>query len=118
VERSILDGGKAADLFDGNPASLIRTENANPAVIVVEFPHPRAMRGFRLTTGSMDFELKASVSGPDGTQDWTWNYQDLQPDPTVEVDFPQRRVDRVRLEIRDIHITEPAKIHVRELKFL
>ena len=117
VEHSIFDGGKAEDLFDGNPATLVRTENANPAVLVVEFPHPRDIRGLRLTTGSMDFELKASLSGLAGPKEWTWVYKDLPSDPTVEVTFREERVDRIRLEIRDIHATEPAKVHVRELKF-
>ena len=118
VGHSAFDLGAIQGLFDGNPATLVRTENANPAVIVVEFPHSRTIRGIRLTTGSMDLELKVSVTGPSGTREWTRVYENLPWDPTVEMTWPEEPVDRIRLEVRRMDAEEPDHVHLRDLAFL
>ena len=118
VEHSVLDLGRIKDIFDGNPASLVRTEFANPAVIAVEFAAPRKLRGVRLKIGTMVLELKISGSGPAGPFTWTRTYEPLPPDPTVEEVFPEERdVSQIRVEIRDVHAGLPGKVHVRDVTF-
>jgi hypothetical protein len=118
VGHSAFDIGGIQGLFDGDPATLVRTENANPAVIVVQFPHPRPIRGIRLTTASMDFELGVSTTGPTGSKEWNRVYRDLAWNPTVELTWPVESVDQIRLEIRRMDVEEPDHVHVRDLKFL
>ena len=119
VRHSVFDAGNVPALFDGNPESLVRTENANPAVVEVQFPHPRTIRGLALTTGSMEFEVRVVAWGPEGEKEWTHVYQNQLPDPTVKLALTgEPMVDRIRVEVRDIRTGEPAKIHLRELKFL
>ena len=118
VGHSAFDIGGIQGLFDGNPVTLVRTQYANPAVIVVEFPHSRPIRGIRLTTGSMDFELRVSTTGPAGTKEWTRAYRDLAWDPTVELTWPEEAVDRIRLEVRRLDASEPDHVHLRDLDFL
>ena len=118
VGHSAFDLGAIPALFDGNPATLVRTENANPAVVVVEFPHPRTIQGIRLTTGSMDIDLKVSITGPSGSQEWSRVYENLPWDPTVEMTWPAQPVDRIRLEVRRMDAQEPSHVHLRDLAFL
>ena len=67
VSHSVFaPGQEARHLFDGDDRSLVRTEKANPAVVVVEFPRPRPLRHLSLTTGSMDMEITVDVAGPSG----------------------------------------------------
>lgn len=61
VSHSKWDGGRTADLFDTDPATLARTENANPAIVEIRLPNPRPLKGVSVTTGGMDAELTVSV---------------------------------------------------------
>ena len=119
VEHSIFDMGGLSDLFDGDPESLVRTGGANPAVLVVSFPSPRPWKGFKLTTGCINFELNVAVSGPAGEAVAARAFRDLPPDSEVEFRLPESGlVSRVRIEVRDPHAGEPGYVHLRDLKFL
>ena len=89
VAHSAFDMGELEHLFDGDPAPLVRTEQANPAVLVVDFPAPRPWRGFRLTTGCLDFDLKVTVSGPAGETSASREFRNLPPDSEVEFLLPK-----------------------------
>ncbi len=119
LSHSSFDIGGLEHLFDGNPDSLVRTEQANPAVLVVDFPAPRPWRGFKLTTGCIDFDLNVTVSGPAAEASASRQFRNLPPDSEVEFLLPEVDVvSRVRIEVRDPHVEEPAKVHLRDLKFL
>ncbi len=119
VSHSVFDEGQyARHLFDGDDDSLVRTEEANPAVVLVEFPSPRPLRHLSLTTGSMDMEVTVEVAGPSGKASFARTYSGLPRDPTVEIDLPSVGGDvaSVRITVRDIHAEEPQNVHLREVR--
>ena len=118
VSHSVFAPGEARHLFDGDDRSIVRTEKANPVVVVVEFPRPRPLRHLSLTTGSMDMEITVDVAGPSVSASFARTYQGLPPDPTVEIDLPPvgGDVSSVRIAVRDIHSEEPQSVHLREVR--
>ena len=118
VAHSDVGVDDLSPLFDDNPASLVRGTHANPLVFVFEFPKARALRGVRLTLGSMDPEITVVTDGPDGEVTNSESYKGLPPDPTVELSFPARQVTKMRIEVKDPNAGEPTNVHVREVKFL
>jgi hypothetical protein len=121
VTHSPIDVGPIQNVFDGDPQTLIRTADVNPAVIEIEFSPPRTLSGVRVTTGSMDdVTLTAEVSIGGGARPgrYSGTFTELPPDPTVELDFDQPyAVTRLWLEIKDPRATDRANIHVREIEF-
>ena len=118
VEHSVFDVGAAAHLFDGDDASLVRTEKANPAVIVLRFEPPRPLDQLSLTLGSMHCEISAEVSGTSGEGSFTRTYRDLPADPTVVVTLPRigGPVSRLAISVRDVNSDEPQHVHLREIR--
>jgi hypothetical protein len=122
VSHSRFDSGEAAQLFDGDPRTLARTEMSNPAVLVVEFPSPHRFRRLLLTTGSMDSEIVVTVAGADGEgreETVRKTYRSLPDDPTLDIELPDvGGARRVRIEARDTNAAEPSKVHLREVRFV
>lgn len=120
IRHSKFDGGSPENMFDNDPGSLVRTERANPAVIELDFPAPRAMNGISVTTGSMDLGLKAQVTGA-GSADlkiYSKEFRSLPPDPTVQIDFDARTgpVQKLRIEVTRLDGSD-GHIHIREIHF-
>ncbi len=46
VTHTTLDIGPVSNLFDGNPSTLVRTPNIDPAVVSLSFDSPQTIRGF------------------------------------------------------------------------
>ena len=118
VSHSIFDVGEARHLFDGDDRTLVRTEKANPAVVVVELARPRTLRRVSLTTGSMEMEVTVEVSGPSGEASVARTYKNLPLDPTVDLDLPAigGPVAKLRIAVRDINSAEPQPVHLREVR--
>jgi hypothetical protein len=118
VSHSIFDVGEARHLFDGDDRTLVRTEKANPAVVVVEFARPRTLRQLSLTTGSMEMEVSVELSGPSGEASLARTYKNLPLDPTVDLDLPAigGPVAKLRIAVRDINSAEPQPVHLREVR--
>ena len=120
VSHSIFDGGRLRDLFDGDAFTLARGLEANPLVVELTFPEPRAVRGLEGTFGSMDFTLTAKLTGAGQVEPivYTETYHGLPPDPRVELAFDRgpELVEKLRLEIQQLNAGEEVHIHVRELK--
>ncbi|MBX0327256.1 hypothetical protein K2Z83_06120 [Oscillochloris sp. ZM17-4] len=119
VAHSMLDMGSPAQLFDGDPHTLMRGFEANPLVVELRFPQPRSVSGVTLTVGSMDLRLRLVGTPADGGPQIIaeQSYTGLPPDPTVQLDLPSgaRELSSLRLEIAQIGGGEVAHIHVREL---
>ncbi len=117
VAHSQFDIGRIADLFDNNPTTLARGFEANPLIIEMRFATPQPVATVELTVGSMDFDLTVTVTTPDGAESvFFQQYRGLPPDPTVTISLPLTvPATRLRLEIKQIGVGEPAHIHVREV---
>jgi len=121
VEHSPLDVGQLADLFDGEPFTLVRGLAANPLVFDFIFPTAREVKGLVADFGSMDFSLTVRLYG-DATGEpvvYTEVYRGQPPDPHVTLSFPAapEQVGRVRIEIEQLNPPVDVHIHVREFKF-
>jgi hypothetical protein len=119
VEHSPFDMGDLPEIFDGDPFTLARTRESNPAVLALTFPAPRPLTGLTLTVSSMDLTLRARVriAGEEAPASLTWEFIDLPSDPTVEVQFwgSPRPVEALTLEIEDRSGQPTDNVHILDL---
>ena len=119
VRYSLLDMGEVGNLFDGNPDTLGRTFEANPFVVELTFPEPRIISGLSMIIGSTEDRVTARL------------YPSLEDPPieyvadlSAEFDHPEdsmtfsrpTRAQILRLEILDLHQTDPGHVHIWEIK--
>lgn len=120
VKYPQLDMGEAYQMFDGDPYTLIRTLEADPAVIEITYPSPRSMAGVSIIIGSTQADITAQVYQPGDEESKTFR-QTLQgtiDNPEVFLPFNETlSAEKLRLAIDDIHQEEPAHIHIWEIIF-
>jgi hypothetical protein len=119
VRYSRLDMGSIASLFDQQNNSVTRTLEANPYILELTFPEPRQISGLSIVIGSSEVEITAL----------RYAAQDSEPDqqiarlkgsvnrPEVSWDFDQPMDTQIlRLEVKDVHQSEPAHVHLWEIR--
>jgi hypothetical protein len=115
---SLLDMGSISNAFDGDPDTIIRTEEANPLVIELDFLEDRDLQSVELKVGG----------GPARVSCWFYDRQgnelaanqvqlDQVPNPRFTTLDMQNRyaTARVRLEIENTNEGEPAHVHLWEV---
>jgi hypothetical protein len=120
VTYSRTDGGDIENIFDGDPHSLMRSLEANPTIVELDFPEARRLTGLDLTTATMqDFTVTLKLfDDPEGSpviiED---NFKGLQSDPTVSFNFENEpsTVRKLIVEIKHNTLEDPTHIHIREL---
>jgi hypothetical protein len=119
VTHSKWDGGQSADLFDTDPKTLARTENANPAVLEFELPTPRPLKSISITMGGANFKLDVVARSAGGGPEHRFvkEFRGLGPDPTLTLDFDtgQTPIASLRAEILDLDGGD-GHIHIRTVK--
>jgi hypothetical protein len=118
ISHPRFDMGNVEHVFDGDPFTLVRTFDANPAYFYIDFTQPIELEGLTLTTGSMDFILTVLMTGPDQeVVEYSQSFLNQPPDPTIEVDFDEtpEQISRLEIEIEGLYLGQPYKIHIREL---
>lgn len=120
---SRLGMGIIENLFDGNPATLVKGLEANPFVIEFLFSQPKNIRGLSLHLGSSDYTFAVSLYEDTLSSQplvYTQTFKNLPPDPKLEMIFDQEShtIAKMRLEIKSLLAGERAEIHLRELKLL
>lgn len=120
IEYPMLDIGDIEQIFDGDPFTLIRTYEANPANFRLTFNPAAAFSGMRITTGSMDFRLRVQVfqnaSEPIFSAEKV--FRDLPDDPTVDIPFGKllQGVSEIRFTVEKDDQADVVKIHIREVE--
>jgi hypothetical protein len=121
VSHSEWDAGRTADLFDGNPATMARTANANPAILEIRLREPRPLKGISLTTGGMEAGLTVVVRPAGGAAPRTFarEFRKMPRDPTFGLDFDtgSARIESIRVELKDLSGGD-GHIHIRSLQLL
>jgi len=121
VAHSPWDGGRSADLFDADPATLARTENANPAVLEFRLPAPRPLKGVSITMGGRDFTVTATVrpEGGGSPRTYTREFRQMPPDPTLDLEFHtgETKIESLRVEILDVNGGD-GHLHIRTVRLL
>jgi hypothetical protein len=119
VAHSIFDGGRAQDVFDGNPFTLARGLEANPLIVELTFPAARPIQGMAGTFAKMNFRWTLFLySGEsEAPTEYTEEYIDLPAEPHAEIEFDHgpAMVSKIRMEITDLAPSEPTHIHIRDL---
>ncbi len=120
VNYSMLDMGQIQDVFDGDSNTLIRSQEANPLVIEVTFPQPRAMRGVTVLVGGVASRVTASLQ-VEG-QSTPVVFKNDQPETPLPkdstIDFGATlQVTSIHLEVLNVNDSEPAHVHVWEITF-
>ncbi|NPV74852.1 MAG: hypothetical protein HPY59_00605 [Anaerolineae bacterium] len=119
VQYSTLDMGNIANVFDGDPDSLIRSAVANPLVVSVEFKEARPMRSVTALAGAEPVTLTVEVTDSEGIH-WTFKAQGaLVADfKKVTVNFGAALdVKSLNILLYDDYVPEPANVHLWEIQF-
>jgi hypothetical protein len=119
VQHPLFEAGTVANIFDDDTFTLVRTYDANPTLIILDYPEPQSVNGAEVTTGSMDFTLTLRLHSDESEEPivYTQTFTEQPPDPTVDLPVDNGPVEarRVEIEIFGLHFGTPAKIHVREI---
>ena len=121
VRHSKLDMGEIGNIFDGDADTLIRTAEANPAVLEFTLPEPRRLNGMFITTGAIEARVTVYLSPEPGAEpiEITRFVRATVQTPFVLVDFSQTVTAQVfRVEIENLQDPEPANVHIYEIEFL
>jgi hypothetical protein len=110
IAHSRIDIGTLDRLFDGDPATLIRTQEVNPAVFELTFTTPVAIAGIAVATTSPTVTLTVDVV--------TTNDRSLRFEGADAVDFGSPLdVIRLRFILHDPQAAPYANLHLREIEF-
>ncbi|MCE5209489.1 MAG: glycosyltransferase family 39 protein [Chloroflexi bacterium] len=117
VKYSYLDLGSIENAFDGDPNSLLRTMEANPLVVEIDFPNPRSVHS-----------VQVKVGGPPAVVDlyFTDINGEVIPFTRTIVETPSPRnvlfdleeeitATRLRIEVNSVRDQEPAHVHLWEI---
>jgi hypothetical protein len=121
VRHSPTDMGEAANLFDQSDDTLIRSQDANPVVLELEFAQPRSISAISMTLAAIQ-HIQITVkltSADDKTTTFSRDLTNLEGIPVVDLPAPDGvvRASRVRIEILDLAPPADAThIHIRELR--
>jgi hypothetical protein len=120
VRYSALDMGDISLAFDGDDFTLMRSFEANPLVIELDFPQLRRMSGFSIITGSAAVEIRATVAqaGEAAPGEYSTQHTGSVEQPQASLDFGENMlVEQLRIEVLDANQQEPAHVHVWEIEF-
>ncbi len=113
-----LDVGPIDHAFDGNPDTLIKTSEANPLTIELDFPQPRQLSGVTVRVGSEPVKVTVYLSTSDNAQPLQLSTEVGQVNGYKEIplDFGTPvMVQSLRLEVLDVLVPEPTNVHVWEI---
>jgi hypothetical protein len=120
VSYSQLDMGEIKSAFDGDPATLIRTYEANPFKINFTFEQPQTLNGLRLRVGGVATRVSALVyvQGEGVPRSFSVEAVESPVPHMVDLDFlAARDVQSIQLEILNVRDSEPAHVHLWEITF-
>lgn len=106
-------------VFDNDPYSLAKTYENNPFIVEMTFPAPRTFGGFSIIIGSANVRVTLKCfSEPDAQPAvYTFEGQGTEKQPELSFDIPEPvLLEVLQVEVLDLRATEPAKVHIWELK--
>jgi hypothetical protein len=119
VAYPTLDINEIQAAFDGDPLTLIRTLEANPLRLVIEFPEPKSMNAVSLRIGGTPTNI--TIRGFLGEKET--GVQEILIERSTEVrdihlQFDQTLiVDALEIEIYNPHDGEIAHVHLWEVSY-
>ncbi len=118
VSYSYLDMGSIDLIFDGDENTLIRTMEANPMQIRLEWNAPRQAQGVSIRIGGTSTTLTLRVY--DAANELLFeDSQELEADPnprTIPIAFPTLlEISRLEVDVLSTYDSEPAHVHLWEI---
>jgi hypothetical protein len=118
VEYPYLDMGTIDDVFDGDRNSLIRTLEANPLRMILNFPVQRSLSGCDVLVGGTATRVNLRLEDSAGVllleQEQT--VKEAANPRDVAFDWEKSLpVSRLLIEVDSIHDGEPAHVHLWEV---
>lgn len=107
-------------LFDGDPMTMAKTDEANPFIIELTYPSPHTIRGFSVVVGSTTvlITLKGLAYEDAEPVVYTFRGRGTIRSPELIFELPEPMTAQIlHLELLNVYATEPAKVHVWEIKF-
>jgi hypothetical protein len=119
IRFSRLDMGVIRQAFDGDFATPIRTLEANPFVIELDFKEPITVSKICLRVGGTTTSASLYLEAADGSSQQLENYayEAPQPQDIVFILDQPVKILHLRLEINSIYDREPAHVHLWEVTF-
>lgn len=120
VSYPMLDMGEIQQLFDGDPYTLCRTLEANPAVIELAFSRPRSISGVSVIIGSTETEIRVLLYPNQDSKpvEHVQSFRGTVDQPEVFFDFQETTLTQsLRMEVLDLRQGEPGHVHIWEITF-
>lgn len=117
VKYSFLDLGRIEDAFDGNPDSLLRTMEANPLVVEIDFPVIRPIQTVRVKIGGPPAIVDLYFTDESGAVIPYTRTVPEEPSPhfvVFQID-PAVQAVRLRVEVNSVRDQEPTHVHLWEI---
>ncbi|HPH96354.1 MAG TPA: hypothetical protein PKW33_07050 [Anaerolineaceae bacterium] len=120
VQHSRIDAGEISQMFDNNPETLVRTQEANPMLVAIQFSEPQSMNRIIFRFGANSARLTAYIK-PVGQAEWV--KFETQADHASDVrevplDLEQTwQVSEMKLEILSLEEGEIGHVHVWDVIF-
>jgi 4-amino-4-deoxy-L-arabinose transferase-like glycosyltransferase len=120
VKYSYLDMGDISMAFDGDLSTLIRSMEANPLKLEIDFLEPRRLHAVTVQVGGVPTQVRVELHPLQGAAPLIFSQTvPATPDPRpVIFEFGNTyEVSTVSLEVQNVLDSEPAHVHVWEVTF-
>lgn len=118
VSYSYLDMGSISNLFDGDDLSLVRSLEANPLQVNLEWDTPRHIENILVRIGGATTTLSLEGYNASGDSIFDQTYEIAQdPNPrTITVELPGRlSLNRLEIDVKNTYDSEPTHVHLWEI---
>ena len=117
VSHSRLDMGTVASVFDGNRATLIRSLEANPLMIRIDFPEAISLEGATVLVGAPATQFTVAIVTEEGDAlTFMEKVEVSDVVRAVSVDFgEQYSVKQLQIWVESLNEGVPAHVHLWEL---
>jgi hypothetical protein len=112
--------GPIENIFSGDAGRLIRTMEANPLVVQIDFDQPHLMKGLTAHVGGVETNVKIVLQDANGVVLLSTDQTVSEvPDPRdVTFDFNTTYpVSHLRLEVKNVSDGEPSHVHLWQVTF-
>ena len=120
VKYSYLDLGDISMAFDGDPSTLMRSMEANPLKLQIDFLEPQRLHQVTVIVGGVPTRVQVTFQPLDGAAPLVFSQTvTATPDPRpVVIDFGGTYpVSEISLEVQNVLDSGPAHVHVWEVTF-
>ena len=118
LRHSKIDIGHISSAFDGDPETLARTLDADPATLSILFPAPQPVSGVRIQLWTKRYDVDLVVTGVDGgVSETAAEISTEQSHEVTEISLPNQ-VPAAREVLITVRKFDDFHIHLQEIEIL